>query len=215
MEKFTSIEGVAAPILMANVDTDMIIPKQFLKSPIRTGYGPALFYELRFDANGVERQEFVLNRAPYRHARILVAGDNFGCGSSREHAPWALAQFGIRCIIAPSFADIFESNCFNNSILPVTLERRIVERIAQAVAEPATAVLTVDLINQVVITPDGDPIAFDVDPYRRANLLEGLNPISLTLLRDAEIGEFEAGHWLANPWLHPQAIPKTAKKLPT
>lgn len=212
MHKFISLRGVAAPFPMMNVDTDMIIPKQFLKSPSRTGYGRALFYELRFDANGVERPEFVLNRAPYRNARILVAGDNFGCGSSREHAPWALAQFGIRCIIAPSFADIFESNCFNNSILPVTLERRIVNRIAQAVADPANAVLTVDLVNQVVVAPDGDPIAFDVDPYRRVNLLEGLDPIGLTLLRDAEIGDFEAGHWRANPWLHPQAVPKLTKK---
>jgi 3-isopropylmalate/(R)-2-methylmalate dehydratase small subunit len=212
MEKLVCVEGVAAPFVLANVDTDMLIPKQFLKSPSRTGYGPALFYELRYFPDGSERPDFILNMDGYRNARILIGGDNFGCGSAREHAPWAVAQYGIRCVIAPSFGDIFENNCFLNSILPIRLDRAVVERIARLVEHPATSWIKVSLQEQTLQLADGQIISFSIDPYKRHNLLEGRDAIASTLLYENDIAEFEAGHWFENPWLHPLVIRDSTQK---
>ena len=201
MEPFRRITGVMAPLPMINVDTDMIIPKQFLKTVKRTGLGVHLFEDLRRDPeSGVEIDDFVLNRAPWREARILVAGDNFGCGSSREHAPWALLDFGIRCVIAPSFADIFHANCFKNGILPVVLAADDVAALLAAAADPATARATVDLEAGQVLRAGHAPLAFEVDPFRRNCLLHGLDDIGLTLQRVGDIDRFEAGHRAAHPW---------------
>ena len=202
MEKFTTLTGVAAPLPMINVDTDMIIPKQFLKSIKRTGFGGNLFFEMCYREDGSENPDFVLNKTPYREARILVAGTNFGCGSSREHAPWALLGFGIRCVIAPSFADIFYTNCIKNSILPVSLPEDDVDRLMDDAGRGANATLTVDLENQVITGPDGASVAFDVDPFDKHCLLNGVDDIQQTLEKAEKIDDFEAGQKETQPWLY-------------
>jgi 3-isopropylmalate/(R)-2-methylmalate dehydratase small subunit len=201
MDKFTTLTGVAAPLPMVNVDTDMIIPKQFLKTIKRTGLGQHLFNDMRYDESGAERTDFVLNRPAYRHASVLVAGDNFGCGSSREHAPWALLDFGIRCVIAPSFADIFYNNCFKNGILPIALPKETVESLLEAAQRGANATVTVDLEKQEITTPDGESIAFEIDSFRRHCLLNGLDDIGLTLEKDASIDSYESRQRVSQPWL--------------
>ena len=173
MDKFTTLTGVAAPLPLVNVDTDMIIPKQYLKTIQRTGLGKGLFDEMRYLDDGSENPDFVLNKPAYRNAEILVAGENFGCGSSREHAPWALLDFGIRCVIAPSFADIFYNNCFKNGILPVVLPQEDVDRLMDDAGRGANAVVTVDLESQTIAGPDGGTVAFEIDPHRRRCLLKG------------------------------------------
>ena len=202
MEKFSELTGVAAPLPMINVDTDKIIPKQFLKTIKRTGLGQNLFFEMRYEDDGTDKAEFVLNKPAYRKASILVAGENFGCGSSREHAPWALLDFGIRCIIAPSFADIFFNNCFKNGILPIKLLQAEVDKLMEDAERGANATVTVDLVNQVIKGPDGGTIAFDVDPFRKHCLLNGLDDIGLTMQRGEVIENFEAERKAAEPWLH-------------
>ncbi|MFV0244769.1 MAG: 3-isopropylmalate dehydratase small subunit [Qingshengfaniella sp.] len=201
MQKFTKLSGVAAPMPQINVDTDMIIPKQFLKTIKREGLGKNLFDELRFDAEGQEIPDFVLNQPAYRKAEILVAGDNFGCGSSREHAPWALLDFGIRCVIAPSFADIFYNNCFKNGILPIALPQEDVDKLMDDARRGANAVITVDLENQVITGPDGGSVRFDLDPFRKHCLLNGLDDIGLTLEKAASIDSFETDLADARPWV--------------
>ena len=201
MDKFTKLSAVAAPLPMVNVDTDMIIPKQFLKTIKRTGLAKGLFYEMRFDESG-NRKDFVLDRPAYKEAGILVAGENFGCGSSREHAPWALLDAGIRCVIAPSFADIFYNNCFKNGILPIVLPQAQVDLLMDDAARGANAVVTVDLERQEITGPDGGTIAFDIDPFRKHCLLNGLDDIALTLEKEAAIDGFEARQRAAEPWLH-------------
>jgi 3-isopropylmalate/(R)-2-methylmalate dehydratase small subunit len=201
MEKFTRLTGVAAPMPLINVDTDMIIPKQFLKTIQRSGLGKNLFDEMRYDADGNEIEDFVLNRPAYRKAQILVAGENFGCGSSREHAPWALLDFGIRCVIAPSFADIFYNNCFKNGILPVVLPQEDVDKLMDDAERGANAVVTVDLENQVITGPDGGSVAFEVDAHRKHCLLNGLDDIGLTLEKAEAIDAFEAELHGRAPWL--------------
>ena len=201
MQKFAKLSGVAAPLSMINIDTDMIIPKQFLMTIKRTGLGRNLFDEMRYGADGREIPEFVLNRPAYRNACILVAGENFGCGSSREHAPWALLDFGIRCIIAPSFADIFYNNCFKNGILPIALPREQVALLLDDAERGANAVITVDLEKQEITGPDGGTIPFSVDPFRRHCLLNGLDDIGLTLQHVAAIDSFEASQKQGQPWL--------------
>ena len=193
MEKFETLSGIAAPLDMINVDTDMIIPKQFLKTIKRSGLGQNLFDEMRFTPDGVEIAEFLLNQDAYRSAEILVAGDNFGCGSSREHAPWALLDFGIRCIIAPSFADIFYNNCFKNGILPIVLPHEDVDRLMDDAKRGANAVIAIDLPNQKITGPDGGEISFEVDAFRKQCLLEGLDDIALTLKKAPSIDSYEAG----------------------
>ena len=200
MDKFTELTGVAAPLNMINVDTDMIIPKQFLKTIKRTGLGASLFQEMRFDADGNEVAEFVLNKPAYRSATILVAGDNFGCGSSREHAPWALLDFGIRCVIAPSFADIFYNNCFKNGILPIALPQGDVDKLIDDAERGANATVTVDLQAQEIRGPDGGVIAFDIDPFRKHCLLNGLDDIGLTMEKADSITAYEEKTELARPW---------------
>jgi 3-isopropylmalate/(R)-2-methylmalate dehydratase small subunit len=201
MQKFTQLTGVAAPLEMTNVDTDMIIPKQFLKTIKRTGLGSALFHEMRYDAEGRENPEFVLNRPAYRKAQILVTGENFGCGSSREHAPWALLDFGIRCVIAPSFADIFYNNCFKNGILPIALPREDVDKLMDDARRGANATVSVDLEAQEIRGPDGGVIGFDIDPHRKHCLLNGLDDIGLTLEKAAAIEAYEDKHAQSRPWL--------------
>jgi len=202
MEKFTTLSGVAAPLPMMNVDTDMIIPKQHLKTIRRSGLGRHLFDEMRYIDDGSENPEFVLNRPAYRDAGILVSGANFGCGSSREHAPWALLDFGIRCVIAPSFADIFYNNCFKNGILPIVLPQEEVDKLMDDAERGANAVITVDLAAQVITGPDGGSIAFEIDPYRKHCLLNGLDDIGLTLEKAGAIDAFEAELADRAPWLH-------------
>ncbi len=202
MEKFTRLTGVAAPLPMINVDTDMIIPKQFLKSIKRTGFGGNLFFEMRYREDGSENPDFVLNKPPYREARILVTGTNFGCGSSREHAPWALLGFGIRCVIAPSFADIFYTNCIKNGILPVSLPETDVESLMNDAGRGANATLTVDLENQVITGADGASVAFDVDPFDKHCLLNGIDDIAQTLGKAEKIDDFEARQKEVQPWLY-------------
>jgi 3-isopropylmalate/(R)-2-methylmalate dehydratase small subunit len=199
MQKFTTLTGVAAPLPMINVDTDMMIPKQFLKTIKRTGLGKALFFEKRYFDDGSERPDFVLNQAPYREAKILIAGENFGCGSSREHAPWALLDFGIRSVIAPSFADIFHNNCFKNGMLPIALPAAEVERLMADAR--AGASLAIDLAKQLVTRPDGETIAFEIDPFDKACLLEGLDEIGLTLQKAPMISTFEVAQRATQPWL--------------
>jgi len=201
MEKFTTLTGVPAPLPMINVDTDMIIPKQFLKTIKRTGLGKNLFHEMRYDENGNENPEFVLNKAAYRRASILIAGDNFGCGSSREHAPWALLDFGIRCIVAPSFADIFYNNCFKNGILPIRLPQDDIDKLLDDASRGANATLTIDLENQTITGPDGGEITFDIDSFRKKCLLEGLDDIGLTMARADKIAAYEERAQTARPWL--------------
>jgi 3-isopropylmalate/(R)-2-methylmalate dehydratase small subunit len=201
MDKFTVLTGVAAPLPMINVDTDMIIPKQFLKTIRRTGLGRNLFDEMRYNPDGSEIPDFVLNRPAYRKASILVAGANFGCGSSREHAPWALLDFGIRCIIAPDFADIFFNNCFKNGILPIKLPQEQVDKLMDDAERGANATITVDLEKQEIRGPDGGVIRFDVDAFRKHCLLNGLDDIGLTLEKVDRIDAFEAKRQAAQPWL--------------
>jgi 3-isopropylmalate/(R)-2-methylmalate dehydratase small subunit len=200
MQKFTTLTGVAAPLPMRNVDTDMIIPKQFLKTIKRTGLGKSLFYEMRYDEAGNEVPDFVLNKPAYRKAQILVTGENFGCGSSREHAPWALLDFGIRCIIAPDFADIFYNNCFQNGILPIKLPQAEVDKLMDDAARGANATLTIDLERQEIRGPDGGVITFEIDPFRKHCLLNGLDNIGLTLEKQKAIEAFEEKAALARPW---------------
>jgi len=200
MDKFTVLTGVAAPLPMINVDTDMIIPKQFLKTIKRTGLGKSLFDEMRYTPDGKEVSDFVLNKAAYRTASILVAGANFGCGSSREHAPWAILDFGIRCVIAPSFADIFYSNCFKNGILPIKLPQEQVDKLMDDANRGANAIVTVDLVKQVITGPDGGSIPFEIDPFRRHCLLNGLDDIGLTLQREDKIRSFEQTRAASQPW---------------
>jgi 3-isopropylmalate/(R)-2-methylmalate dehydratase small subunit len=201
MEPFTKLEGVAAPLNMINVDTDMIIPKQYLKTIQRTGLGKALFDEMRFNQDGSEKPDFVLNKPAYRKAKILVAGENFGCGSSREHAPWALLDFGIRCVIAPSFADIFYGNCFKNGILPIKLPQEQVDKLMDDAMRGANAVISIDLEKLEIRGPDGGMIKFEIDPFRRQVLLNGWDDIALTLRAGEKIDSFEKTQATQAPWL--------------
>jgi len=200
MDKFTTLTGIAAPMPLVNIDTDMIIPKQFLKTIQRSGLGKNLFDEMRYTQDGKEIPEFVLNQPAYRNAQILVAGDNFGCGSSREHAPWALLDFGIRCVISTSFADIFFNNCFKNGILPIILPQDQVDILMADAKKGANARMTVDLETQTVTTSDGQSFGFDVDPFRKHCLLNGLDDIGLTLEKAAAIDSFEARNATLRPW---------------
>jgi 3-isopropylmalate/(R)-2-methylmalate dehydratase small subunit len=200
MEKFTRLTGVAAPLPMVNVDTDMVIPKTYLKVTERTGLGKHLFAEMRFNADGSERPDFVLNRPAWREAQILIAFENFGCGSSREHAPWALRDFGIRCVIAPSFADIFFNNCFKNGILPLVLPKAVCVELINDAERGANATLTIDLEAQELTRPDGERIAFEVEPSRRGRLLTGLDEIGSTVAKARRIDAFEAKLRQSQPW---------------
>ena len=201
MEKFSKLTSPAAPLPLVNVDTDMIIPKQFLKTIKRTGLSSGLFYEMRFDEAGNPKEGFVLDQPAYKGAGILVAGENFGCGSSREHAPWALLDAGIRCVIAPSFADIFYNNCFKNGILPVVLPQEQVDLLMEDAERGANAVITVDLEGQTITGPDGGEISFEVDAFRKHCLLNGLDDIGLTMEKVAKIDDFEANARQSQPWL--------------
>ena len=200
MQKFTKLTGVAAPLPLRNIDTDMIIPKQFLKTIQRTGLGKSLFFEMRYDQDGKENPEFVLNKPAYRAAQILVTGDNFGCGSSREHAPWALLDFGIRCVIAPDFADIFHNNCFKNGILPIKLAQSEVDKLLDDASRGSNATISVDLERQEIRGPDGGVIRFEVDAFRKHCLLNGLDDIGLTLQKEGSIATFEQHASAARPW---------------
>jgi 3-isopropylmalate/(R)-2-methylmalate dehydratase small subunit len=203
MQPFTKLTGIAAPLPMVNVDTDKIIPARFLKTIGRTGLGVSLFCEMRYHDDGSERPEFVLNREPYRRAQILIAGDNFGCGSSREHAPWALLDFGIRCVIAPSFADIFYNNSFKNGVLPVVLPQDQVDELMRQAAEFERPVFTVDLEAQEVYREgSNEHFRFEIDPFRKHCLLNGLDDIGLTLEKGRHIDRFESAHRERHPWLH-------------
>ena len=202
MDKFETFTGVAAPMPLVNVDTDMIIPKQFLKTIKRSGLGVNLFDEMRFDRQGNENPDFVLNKPQYRSSEILVAGDNFGCGSSREHAPWAIKDFGIRCVIAPSFADIFYNNCFKNGILPIALPQEEVDKLMEDAERGSNAVLTVDLEAQTITGPDGGEIGFEVDAFKKHCLLNGLDDIGLTIENAAaSIDTFEKKATAERPWV--------------
>ena len=202
MEKFTKLTGVAAPMNMINVDTDMIIPKQFLKTIKRSGLGQHLFDEMRFNRDGSEVEDFVLNKPAYRKASILVAGDNFGCGSSREHAPWALLDFGIKCVISTSFADIFYNNCFKNGILPIKVSKEQLGALMDDAERGANATLSVDLENQVIQGPDGGEIKFEIDEFKRHCLLNGLDDVGLTMQVNDKIDNFEEQQKAGQPWLY-------------
>jgi 3-isopropylmalate/(R)-2-methylmalate dehydratase small subunit len=201
MQKFTTLTGVAAPLPMINVDTDKIIPKQHLKTIARTGLGKALFDELRYRNDGSENPDFVLNKPAYRNAKILVAGDNFGCGSSREHAPWALLDFGITCVISTSFADIFYNNCFKNGILPIKVSREILDKLMDDASRGANAIISIDLERQEITGPDGGRASFEIDPFRKHCLLNGLDDIGLTMQKSKAIDDFETKRKAATPWL--------------
>jgi 3-isopropylmalate/(R)-2-methylmalate dehydratase small subunit len=201
MQKFETLTGVAAPLEIDNIDTDMIIPKQYLKTIKRTGLGAGLFSELRYKDDGSENPDFVLNKPAYRQAKIIVAGDNFGCGSSREHAPWALLDYGVRCVISTDFADIFYNNCFKNGILPVRVSPEDHEKLLDDARRGANATLTVDLPNQEIRGPDGGVVKFELDPFRKQCLLEGLDDIGLTLVEAPAIDKYEAKAKTAQPWL--------------
>jgi 3-isopropylmalate/(R)-2-methylmalate dehydratase small subunit len=201
MEKFTKLTGVAAPLPITNIDTDMLIPKQYLKTIARTGLGKGLFSEMRYREDGSENPDFVLNKPAYRKAEILVAEDNFGCGSSREHAPWALLDFGIRAIISTSFADIFYNNCFKNGILPIKVSKENLAKLMDDASRGANATLTVDLEAQEIRGPDGGVVKFDIDPHRRHCLLEGLDDIGLTLVKALKIADFETKLAAERPWI--------------
>ena len=205
MEKFTTLTGVAAPMRMINIDTDKIIPKQFLKTIKREGLGKNLFNDMRYNADGSENPDFVLNQPAYRNAKIIVAGDNFGCGSSREHAPWALADFGIRCVISTSFADIFFNNSFKNGILPIKVSPEDLEKLFDDADRGANATLTVDLEKQEIHGPDGGVVKFDVDPFRKHCLLNGLDDIGLTMQKSKDIDSFEGKQKTGQPWLYAAA----------
>ena len=201
MEKFTKLTGVAAPLPLINIDTDMIIPKQFLKTIKRTGLGKSLFFEMRYDDAGNEIADFVLNQPAYRKAEILVAGDNFGCGSSREHAPWAILDFGIRCVISTDFADIFYNNCFKNGILPIKLPQEDVDKLMDDAQRGANATITVDLESQTISGPDGGEISFEMDSFRKHCLINGLDDIGLTMEKAEKIKAFEEKSKASQPWL--------------
>ena len=201
MEKFTMLEGVAAPLKMINVDTDRIIPKQYLKTIKRTGLGKGLFAEMRYNADGSDNPDFVLNQPAYRKAKILVAGDNFGCGSSREHAPWALLDYGIRCVISTSFGDIFYNNCFKNGVLPIKVSPQDLEKLFDDAERGANATLTVDLEKQEIRGPDGGVVRFDLDPFRKHCLLNGLDDIGLTMAKSERINRYEQQTKAERSWL--------------
>jgi 3-isopropylmalate/(R)-2-methylmalate dehydratase small subunit len=201
MEKFTVLEGVAAPLKMINIDTDMIIPKQYLKTIKRTGLGKGLFAEKRYRDDGSENPDFVLNKPAYRKAKILVAGDNFGCGSSREHAPWALKDFGITCVISTSFGDIFYNNCFKNGVLPVKVSPEDLDKLFDDADRGANATLTVNLDKQEIRGPDGGVVKFEIEPHRKHALLNGLDDIGLTMRKQDKIATFERGAKSARPWM--------------
>src|SRR3981189_2627690 len=200
MQKFTTLTGVAAPLPMINIDTDKIIPKQFLKTIARTGLGKALFDELRYRNDGSENPDFILNKPAYRKAKILVAGENFGCGSSREHAPWALLDFGITCVIATSFGDIFYNNCFKNGVLPIKVSPQDLEKLFDDAERGANATLSVDLEKQEIRGPDGGVVKFEIDAHRKHCLLNGLDDIGLTMVKAAKIDDFESKAKAARPW---------------
>ena len=202
MQKFTTLTGVAAPMPMPNIDTDKIIPAEHLKTIKRTGLGKVLFERMRYTDDGKERPDFVLNKPAYRNAKIIVAGDNFGCGSSREHAPWALLDFGIRCVISESFADIFYNNSFKNGILPIKLPKEDVDKLLDDASRGANAVITIDLEKQEIHGPDGGCIKFDIDPFRKHCLLNGLDDVGLTMQKKPKIDGFEAQQKSAQPWLY-------------
>jgi 3-isopropylmalate/(R)-2-methylmalate dehydratase small subunit len=202
MEKFTSLSGVAAPLPMINVDTDQVIPARYLTTIARTGLGRGLFHSMRYNDDGSNRPGFVLNRPPYDKARILIAGENFGCGSSREHAPWALMDFGISCVIAPSFADIFFNNCVKNGILLIVLPQATVEALQAEVADPARATLAIDLDKQEIRRADGSTIRFEIEPFRKHRLMHGLDDVGLTLEKVGSIDRFEKTQKSAQPWLY-------------
>ena len=200
MQKFETLTGVAAPIEIDNVDTDMIIPKQYLKTIKRTGLGAGLFAEMRYLDDGSPNPDFVLNKPAYKNVKILVAGDNFGCGSSREHAPWALLDYGIRCVISTDFADIFYNNCFKNGILPIKVAAEDLPKVMDDARRGANATLTIDLPAQEIRGPDGGMVKFEIDPYRKHHLLEGLDDIGLTLVEAPAIDAFEKKSAAARPW---------------
>ena len=202
MQAFTKLTGIAAPLPKANVDTDQIIPARFLKSISRLGFGKNLFANFRFKEDGAENPDFVLNQGPYRKAEVLIAFENFGCGSSREHAPWALLDFGIRCVIAPDFADIFNNNCFKNGVLPVRLPREICEKLMEDAKMGGNARISVDLERQVVVRPNGEEIPFQIDPLRRHLMLNGLDDIGQTMQHAPAIDSFESRQRAAQPWLY-------------
>ena len=199
MDKFTLLKGIAAPLRMINVDTDMIIPKQFLKTIKRSGLGKNLFHELRYDLQGNIKNDFVLNWDPYKSAKILITGENFGCGSSREHAPWSLLDFGFKCIIAPSFADIFYNNCFKNGILPIQIEQKMVDKLMIEAENKKT--LTINLLDQLIIDENHNSIIFNIDPFRKKCLLEGLDDIAITLTKNDKIQSFESDLSNNYPWI--------------
>ena len=201
MQKFDKLSGIAAPMDFLNIDTDMIIPKQFLKTIKRSGLGVNLFHEMRYDDSGAERPDFVLNKPEYKQAKILVAGDNFGCGSSREHAPWALLDYGIRCVISTSFADIFFNNCFKNGVLPIKVTPEQRDALMADAADSENPELSIDLVNQTISRPNGATISFDIEPFRKQCLLDGLDDIGLTLEKGGEIESFEASRDTDRPWL--------------
>jgi 3-isopropylmalate/(R)-2-methylmalate dehydratase small subunit len=200
MDKFTTLTGVAAPLPFINIDTDMIIPKDYLKTIKRTGLGQGLFAEMRYKDDGSDNPDFVLNKPAYKEATILVAGDNFGCGSSREHAPWALLDYGIRCVISTSFADIFYNNCFNNGILPIRVSKEDLDKLFDDADRGANARLTVDLQSQQIHGPDGGVVTFEIDPERKEKLLNGLDDIGLTMVKQPTIQTFEEKTTAARPW---------------
>lgn len=208
MEKFAVVSGIAAPLPQANIDTDVIMPKQFLKGITRDNLARGVFHDLRFDAQGVEHSDFVLNQPHYRQSRFLVVGPNFGCGSSREHAVWGLSQLGIRAIIGSTFASIFHDNCFRNGLLPIGLEPQQAVHLQEVCADPQRSLLRVDLIEQVIELHDGSCIRFTIDPLRRDDLLNGRDAVASTLQYLAEIEAFERSHWLQRPWLQPLAAVK-------
>ena len=201
MDKFTKLRGVAAPLNMINIDSDKLIPKQFLKTIKRTGLGKHLFNEMRFNEDGSEKQDFVLNKSAYREASIIVAGDNFGCGSSREHAPWALLDFGIKCVISTSFADIFYNNCFKNGILPIVVNKQQLDQLMDDAENGANAVLDVDLEAQEIIRPSGEKVTFEIDEFRKHCLINGLDDIGLTMEKEENIDNFEKRRAAEQPWV--------------
>ena len=200
MDKFTKLTGVAAPMKIRNIDTDMIIPKQYLKTIKRTGLGSGLFSEMRFNEDGSENPDFVLNKPAYRDARIIVAEDNFGCGSSREHAPWALMDFGVRCVISTSFADIFFNNCFQNGVLPIRVSREDLDKLMEDAERGSNATMTIDLEAQEIHGPDGGVVKFDIDAFRKHCMLNGLDGVGITMQKDKSISAFEANLAKDRPW---------------
>ncbi len=201
MDKFTTLTGVAAPLNITNVDTDMIIPKQYLKTIARTGLGAGLFSEMRFKEDGSENPDFVLNKPAYRAAKIIVAGDNFGCGSSREHAPWALLDYGVRCVISTSFADIFYNNCFQNGVLPAKVSQEDLDKLMDDASRGSNATLSVDLEKQEIRGPDGGVVKFEIDAFRKHCMLNGLDDIGLTMQKNDKIGTFEGKTAAERPWM--------------